>query len=36
MLEKQATGQIDEYTLVHLSDLSDRITRALNRVQIAG
>ncbi len=28
------TGQIDEYTVAHLTDLADRIDRALNRIQI--
>ncbi|MCZ6835219.1 MAG: zinc-dependent metalloprotease, partial [Planctomycetota bacterium] len=34
MLEKTDTGQVDEYTIVHLKDLSERIERALNRVNI--
>ena len=35
VMEKQNTGQIDEYTIVHLTDLIVRIDRAINRVQIS-
>ncbi len=34
VLDKALTGQVDEYTLVHLSDLKERINRALNSVYV--
>jgi len=35
VLEKRETGQLDQYSLVHLVDLHERIDRALDRVKIA-
>jgi len=34
VLDKAAGGQVDEYTLVHLSDLKERINRTLNSVYV--
>ncbi|MHC4991734.1 MAG: zinc-dependent metalloprotease [Planctomycetota bacterium] len=34
LLAKKDDGQIDDYTLAHLTDLHDRITKALNRVYV--
>jgi hypothetical protein len=34
LVSKSASGQIDEYTLAHLTDLKDRVDRALNTVQV--
>ncbi len=36
ILDQAATGQVDEYTLVHLSDLKERINKALNSVYMSG
>lgn len=35
LLEKTKKGQLDDYSLAHLQDLQDRITKALNAVHIA-
>jgi hypothetical protein len=35
ILDRADTGQVDEYTIVHLEDLNDRIERALNAIQLA-
>ncbi|MHC5113186.1 MAG: zinc-dependent metalloprotease [Planctomycetota bacterium] len=35
ILEHRDTGQIDEYTLAHLDDLHERVTKALNRIYVA-
>jgi hypothetical protein len=34
LVARAADGQVDEYTLVHLSDLKERINRALNAVYV--
>ncbi|MHC4415902.1 MAG: zinc-dependent metalloprotease [Planctomycetota bacterium] len=36
VLDRADTGQIDDYTLVHLADLRDRIDKALNAVHVTG
>ena len=35
IMDRADTGQVDEYTLVHLEDLNERIGRALNAIQLA-
>ncbi len=35
-LAKNKGGQVDEYTTAHLTDLKDRVDRALNTVQVTG
>jgi hypothetical protein len=35
ILDKADAGQVDEYTIVHLEDLNERIERALNAIQLA-
>lgn len=34
LVAKGGSGQIDDYTLAHLTDLKDRVDRALNTVQV--
>jgi hypothetical protein len=34
VVDRAADGQVDEYSLVHLSDLKERINRALNAVYV--
>ncbi|MCH7545207.1 MAG: zinc-dependent metalloprotease [Planctomycetes bacterium] len=34
ILENADSGQLDQYTLVHFTDLADRIERTINRVQV--
>jgi len=34
IIDKAATGQVDEYTLVHLSDMNERIEKTLNAVYV--
>ena len=36
LINQVADGAIDEYSLVHLNDLLERINRALNAVQVTG
>lgn len=36
IIEKAASGQVDEYTLVHLSDMNERIEKTLNSVYVTG
>jgi hypothetical protein len=36
VLEKGASGQVDSYTVAHLEDLRDRVTKALNRIYVSG
>lgn len=36
LLAKAGTGQMDDYTIAHLTDLNDRVDRALNTVQVTG
>ena len=36
IIEKAAAGQVDEYTLVHLSDMNERIAKTLNAVYLTG
>lgn len=35
LLEQADGGQVDDYTIVHLEDINERIMRALNAVQVA-
>ena len=34
LLEKSGTGQMDGYTLAHLEDLKERVTKTLNRIYV--
>ena len=36
LIDEAATVEVDEYTLVHLSDMKERISKTLNSVYLTG